>query len=266
MQYLNVAGDFFAVGVELFASDVGADVGGVEGVLDVFQALHDFAVALFHRQLEVDDGLPAPAAGQPAGQQRAAACGLIDDVADHPLYRTGRFEQITVGLDVLDLAAVHQAAGHGAVIHGGDFHVPVDQLPGPAAGCGTQVHSGHARGQAAVPFIPGDEVVPGFFQLEGRAAGRLPGEFQPGYAHRPGCGVVRPGPADKQPLTAFEEHMQARCLGVLRTYEAGLGQGGVQWPLELLGQCGQRFAVVGVGGFQPQLGGNRASGAGADDR
>src|SRR5690606_29980721 len=97
MQYPHVAGHFFPVGIQLLAGDMGADVGFVQRILHVLQALHDFPVALLHRQLEVDDSFTAPATGQPAGEHGAAAGGFVDDVADQPLHRLFRLEHVTVG-------------------------------------------------------------------------------------------------------------------------------------------------------------------------
>ena len=260
-----MAGNFFTVGIELLAGNFCPDAGRLERVLNMRQALDHLRIALLHWQFEVDDQFAAKFLGNPFGGQGAAAGGLVDDVADHPVNSAFGLVHVAVGLHVLDLSAVHQAAIHGAVVDGNHLHQPVDQLPGPAAGGGAKVDRCHACLQAHVPVITRDKVVPRLFQFQRRAARRFFRYAQTGNPHRPGRAIVSPGPANKHLLATLEAQVQARQLSLVRAHKPGFGQRAFKRPLELFGKRRERLAIIGIGGFQPDQRGNRALGTGGNN-
>nr|GEX74151.1 hypothetical protein [Tanacetum cinerariifolium] len=251
VQSPQVAGDFFAVVVQLFAADGHLDAAGLEAVFDAFEQAPHLGVTLLHRQFEVDHRFTAQAFTQPGFKQCGVARGLFDDVADHPVHWLTRLEREAVRHQMLHQPGVHQAFGHRPVVNCGDEHAASHQLIGPTARRGAQVHTGHVAGQAFVPLITGNEVMPGFFQLEGGAAWRLPGELQAGDAHGPHRRIVRIGQPEKHFAPAFEGEQQARQARVVHQL-AGLLQGLAQWRLELAAEGRELFAVIGVDHFQPQ--------------
>ncbi|MCY1178940.1 hypothetical protein D9M73_193150 [compost metagenome] len=98
--------------------------------------------------------------------------------------------------------------------------------------------------------------MPGFFQLEGRAARRLAGEFQARDAHRPHGAIAWIGQADEDLAAGAEGQQQARQRRVL-AQAAGLHQRAAQRLLELAAEGREFLAVVGVEHFQPQAAAHR---------
>ncbi len=110
--------------------------------------------------------------------------------------------------------------------------------------------------KAIFPLITGNEVVPGLFQLEGRAARGVLGKLEARNAHRPHRRIARVGHAEEDFPTALEGQQQTWLAGVLHQL-AGLEQRLAQRRLELLAEVRQFLAVVGIEHFQPETAAHR---------
>ncbi len=67
--------DFLAVVIQLLRADIGSMTMRGEFAAHRVQTQPGFLVALLHRQLEIEDRVPAPALGEPLRNQRRDAPG-----------------------------------------------------------------------------------------------------------------------------------------------------------------------------------------------
>src|SRR5687767_10512540 len=94
--------DFLAVAIELTRAHLQRFAGLF---LQQRQAQARFVPALLHRQLEVEDSVPAPTLAQPRCHAFGHAAGLLDHVAHHPVERHARLPVETVFAQMFGTAA-----------------------------------------------------------------------------------------------------------------------------------------------------------------
>ena len=227
----------------------------IQLLLDIGEVARQLFIALFHRQLKVKDGFPAPAVHQPLRHQRRHFRRFLHHIAHHPRDVVARWAILeAIFTQPGHLPGIHQTLRHRAVIHGGDPHVAFHQLIGPAAGAGPQIHRIHPVAQTLVPLICRDKDVKRLFQLQRRTARRIRRELQtrdPHIERRVVGGVRVTGIAA---AGGNKEHMDYRALRRFIVGEhARFTQRSAQRNRQFTAELHQLFAFIGIGHFHPQI-------------
>ena len=241
--------------IQLTRLDLGVNAVLVQLGLNIGQILRHLFIALFHRQLEVEDGLPAPAVDQPLRHQRRHFRWLFHHIADHPRDVVAvRTIAETVFTQPGHLAGIHQALGHRAVIDRRDPHVALHQLIGPAARAGAEIDGIHAVRQTLVPLVRRNKNVERLFQLEGGAARRVGRKLQPRNAHIERRVIVTVRVAGIAAARGDKEHMHHRTLRrFIAGQDARFAQRRAQRHGKLAAELHQLFAFVGVRHLDAQI-------------
>ena len=245
----------FTVVIQLTRLDLYVNTVFVHLFLNVGQVLRHFLIALFHRQLEVENGLTTPAVDQPGGHQRGDFCRLLNHIAHHPRdVVTVRAITETVFTQPGDLPGVHQALRHWAVINGRYPHIAFHQLIGPAARARAKVDGVHAVCQTLIPLIRRDKDVERLFQLERGTAWRIGREAQTRDTHKEGRVVGGVRIACIAAARCDKEDMHHRTLRrfVVRQH-ARITQRRTQRHGELTAELHQLFTFVGIRHFNAQI-------------
>jgi hypothetical protein len=106
----DVSGHFLAIVVELPQCKRVLDARFHQRFADDRLATAHLVVALFHRQLQVEDRVARVTVADPARDHRRDPRRLLDDVAHHPVDRSLRQELESVGAHVRDERVVGDLA------------------------------------------------------------------------------------------------------------------------------------------------------------
>ena len=178
-----------------------------------FSALSS-ASDVFHRQFQVEHGVAGVVANQPVGHQRGHPRGFFHHIAPpSPPGDPGGSENRRCA-DGSPRVFGHHALER-AIVHGNHPQATAQQLPGPAAGRGAQVHRAQAVVQIALLVFGGQNISNASSQFQRRAAGCVRRHAQAQDAHRPRRAQPQVASAS-QARCLSEKHMQAQAIRAAR--------------------------------------------------